>query len=171
MWSYGDNKCTQVLRSHESPVRGLCWSPEVAYLLYSGSWDYKIILWNVVDGCRLATMECHSGDVYGAILYCLIYHYIYTIHHINHTTSLYYYTLYINTVWYIILYTASATPPRYCLLVYVMTVLWKLLTQKIWKATRVVSFAGRKFVMEYAVSMTFIRLSLTCIRKCFLSGG
>ena len=65
VWSYGDDKCTQVLHGHTSNVRGLCWSPEIAYLLYSGSWDFTIILWDVRTATRLAILDDHSGDVYG----------------------------------------------------------------------------------------------------------
>lgn len=54
-----------MLKGHKAPVRGLCWSPELVYLLYSGSWDYSIRLWDVRDGSLVSELSSHGGDVYG----------------------------------------------------------------------------------------------------------
>ena len=71
VWNYSsesEDNAQQVLRGHTSHVRGLCWSPELGYLLYTGSWDYTIIMWDVRNGDRLSIISDHGGDVYGQYL-------------------------------------------------------------------------------------------------------
>lgn len=65
MWDYSQESCFQVLRGHEGPVRGIMWNSEIPYLLVSGSWDYKIRIWDIRDGACVETLLDHGADVYG----------------------------------------------------------------------------------------------------------
>lgn len=65
VWDYSQESCFQVLRGHEGPVRGIMWNSEIPYLLVSGSWDYKIRIWDIRDGACVETLLDHGADVYG----------------------------------------------------------------------------------------------------------
>lgn len=45
------------------------WNWEIPYLLVSGSWDYKIRIWDIRDGACVETLLDHGADVYGKIWY------------------------------------------------------------------------------------------------------
>lgn len=67
VWKIGEEKAVHSLEQHTHNVRGLAWSHEIPYMLVSGSWDGKIILWDM----RSRHQKCqhiitnHGGDVYG----------------------------------------------------------------------------------------------------------
>lgn len=50
-------------------MRGIMWNWEIPYLLVSGSWDYKIRIWDIRDGACVETLLDHGADVYGKIWY------------------------------------------------------------------------------------------------------
>ncbi len=65
MWDYTQEGCMRVFRGHSGPVRGLCWNPEIPYLLVSGAWDAEVRVWDTRDGACLETMLDHGADIYG----------------------------------------------------------------------------------------------------------
>lgn len=41
------------------------WNSEILYLLVSGSWDYKIRIWDIRDGACVEILLDYGVDVYG----------------------------------------------------------------------------------------------------------
>ena len=73
VWDYTAESCILTLQGHNGPVRGLLWSPEIPYMLFSGSWDYSIRIWDIRDGACLDTILDHGADVYGNYGYVYLY--------------------------------------------------------------------------------------------------
>ena len=65
VWEYTQESCVLVLSGHHGPVRGVLWNTEIPYLLMSGSWDYRILIWDTRDGACVETLLDHGADVYG----------------------------------------------------------------------------------------------------------
>lgn len=57
----------RVLQGHKSYVRALSWNYENKHLLFSGSWDSTIRIWNVITGSCLVEMNDHVADVYSLV--------------------------------------------------------------------------------------------------------
>lgn len=73
IWDYTQDACVSVLSGHSGPVRGLLWSPEIPYLLVSGSWDYTVRVWDTREGTCLDTVYDHGADVYGKVFLMLLH--------------------------------------------------------------------------------------------------
>ncbi|GBF87625.1 hypothetical protein Rsub_00336 [Raphidocelis subcapitata] len=56
--------CLSILRGDLSEVRGLCWHPELAHVVFTGSWDSSIRCWDWRSGACLCVAGDHHGDVY-----------------------------------------------------------------------------------------------------------
>merc|ERR1719506_166591 len=57
------------LCGHTAYVRGLLWHSELPHILFSGSWDTTIRVWNVADARCLHICHEHHADVYGLTLH------------------------------------------------------------------------------------------------------
>ncbi|KAK2963213.1 putative WD repeat protein 17 [Blattamonas nauphoetae] len=70
--SKGTNEQNHItLYGHEKNVRALRWSPEFPHILFSGSWDSTIRVWNVKQGSCISVVRDHHADVYGLAVHPL----------------------------------------------------------------------------------------------------
>ena len=53
-----------VLNGHSENVRALKWCTELPFILYSGSWDATIRIWNTDTNECLCVIKEHQADVY-----------------------------------------------------------------------------------------------------------
>jgi WD repeat-containing protein 17 len=60
-----------VLLGHTNRVRALSWHTESPRLLFSGSWDCSIRMWDVKTGECLQVIDEHRADVYGITMHPL----------------------------------------------------------------------------------------------------
>jgi len=58
-------KPMNTFHGHTRNVRALLWSHEFEWLLFSGSWDASIRIWNTKFGTCVACIVDHQADVYG----------------------------------------------------------------------------------------------------------
>ena len=56
--------CKCVLKGHSDNVRALTWCSELPFILYSGSWDATIRVWNVDTEECMSILKGHQADVY-----------------------------------------------------------------------------------------------------------
>ena len=56
--------CRCVLNGHSENVRALKWCTELPFILYSGSWDATIRIWNTDTNECLCVIKEHQADVY-----------------------------------------------------------------------------------------------------------
>eukprot|EP00944_MAST-04C_sp_MAST-4C-sp1_P001147 g1147.t1 len=58
----GNCKC--ILKGHSDNIRALTWCSELPFILYSGSWDATIRVWNVDTEECMSVLKGHQADVY-----------------------------------------------------------------------------------------------------------
>ena len=56
--------CKCILKGHSDNVRALTWCSELPFILYSGSWDATIRVWNVDTEECMSILKGHQADVY-----------------------------------------------------------------------------------------------------------